>query len=112
MFTRTTLQPEPMKDYILFDKDHYAYLGRWLVGNTYEGWYIKEYLNPEHRDKELPAIFSQKELEVQLFAPVEEFDVSNPKARNYIPKALLDEAFYGHTEVEDFRCTPDILCYL
>lgn len=109
MFKRTKMQPDPMKECILQDEDGALHYGKWLVGNTYEGWYIIKSQNPELKT---PCILSQKEAKIVYFAPFEEFESNNYHPKRYIPKALLDEAFYGHAEVEDFRCTPDILCYL
>lgn len=122
MHNRMNMQPDPMKDYVLLTDDC-AYVGRWLPGNTYEGWYLTGivlYADDEDKIEELtPRILSQKELKVIEYVPVEDYELamSSEEARGikvhrYIPKALLDEAFYGRQEISDFRCTPDILCYL
>ena len=116
MYRRDSMQPDPVKDYVLLTDDC-AYVGRWLPGNTYEGWYLTGiilYTDGEDKVEELtPRILSQKELKVIEYVPLDKYmSGKHVKVNKYIPKALLDEAFYGHQEISDFRCAPDILCYL
>lgn len=89
MYIRSKMQPDPMQDYILEDVYGKHHVGRWLVGNTYEGWYIRN----EHK------IYSQDELQVLYFKPKDKVDTW----KRYIPKVVLDLAFLGRSEVADFR---------
>lgn len=98
MYIRSKLQPDPMTDYVLEAEDGSVYIGRWLVGNTYEGWYIKQTVSGIEKTR---GVYSQKELRITHY--------SN---RLYIPKALMDDAFYGKGEISDFRETPEILKYV
>ena len=107
MYKRVNMQPDPMKDYILECEDGSAYIGRWLVGNDYEGWYLKN-VKDIQENSDMPKIVSQKDLKVVKF-----YDRKNPTVgHQYIPKKLLDEAFWGRSEILNFYTTPDIMCYL
>ena len=94
MFKRTKVQPDPMKDYILEDSNGFLFLGRWLVGKTYEGWYIKD-VSSLKADIKTPFIISQKTLKVMNY-----YDVDDPKKKHrYISKDYLDEVYKGRDEV-------------
>lgn len=109
MHYRLNFQPDPMKDYKLMDIYGNEYIGRWLVGRTYEGWYIKTLFNKENNLAKVPhAIYSQKEIKMYGYKLVD----SEHEYKNYIPRRLLDEAFSGHTHISDFGETPEILSYL
>ncbi|MBO7450885.1 MAG: hypothetical protein J6U54_11010 [Clostridiales bacterium] len=109
MYERSRMQPDPMKDYILEDEDSNRFLGRWLVGKVYEGWYIKAYLDKQGAKHECtPAIYSQKELHIMWYEPA---DVRG-KRKRYIPKKTLDAGFWGLAAIQDFRDTPEMEEYL
>ena len=113
MFDREKMQPEDWILYILFDKDGNGFIGRWLCGkDSYEGWYVIHAFSDDKLEDKLPAIFSQKELKVKEYVALDDFNSGNYVTKHYVPRHLLDEAFYGHDRIEDFRCTPDILCYI
>lgn len=103
MYYRNNLQPDPMVDYELVDIYGNEYVGRWLVGKTYEGWYVKS-----DEVESYKAVYSQNELRIYGYRPVG----SNREFKRYIPKRLLDDAFYGHKSISDFRETPEILSYI
>lgn len=105
MYIRSNMQPDLEKDYILETEDGKQYVGRWLVGRKYEGWYIKELPNNHY----VRYIFSQKELPVRWFKLK---DDESDRFHRYIPKAILDEAFCGHDEMPDFNLCPEINPYL
>lgn len=107
MYYRTNLQPDPMKDYELIDIYGNEYIGRWLVGRTYEGWYIKLFISDD-KEGQYNSIYSQKELKIYGYKPLG----SKHEFTHYIPRKLLDEAFYGHQAISDFRTTPEILSYI
>ena len=112
MYYRLNLQPDPMKDYYLQDIYGNTYIGRWLVGNTYEGWYIKEVIDPQnYLAKEAGKIYSQKEIKIYSYK-LDDEESDKRTYKNYIPKRVLDEAFFGHKEIGDFRETPEILSYI
>ena len=98
MFQREYMQPNPMQTYILETADGTEYVGRWLVGNTYEGWYLQD---------EPRGIFSQKELDVVFYS---ECCNSHEMKHRYIPKKLLDNMFRGRKEIP--HLSPEILCYI
>ena len=103
MYRRVNFQPDPMNDYILEDTEGNAYLGRWLVGNTYEGWYIKRFTDPSRK----PTILSQKELKIVYF-----YENNSMLTRHrYVPKKILDNAFCGRMEIEGFSSL-EMLCYV
>ena len=104
MYYRMNLQPQSMEDYELIDIYGNTYIGQWLVGSNYEGWYIKAGLSCDPK----PGVYSQKEIKIYGYRPVG----SDKDYKNYISKKLLDEAFYGHTHISDFRETPAIMSYL
>ena len=110
MYNRSNMEPHLMTDYILFCDDGNSYIGHYLRGKTYEGWYVKDCINIPKED--LPKIFSQKELKCLAFTKLADFGDEHNEVRRYIPLKLLDEAFQGHQEVHDFEHAPDILCYL
>lgn len=103
MYRRANFQPDPMKDYILEDAEGNAYLGRWLVSNTFEGWYVKKFVDPERK----PEIISQKELKIIFFYE----DTNALTCHRYVPKKILDDAFRGRNEVGGFS-SPEMLCYM
>ena len=109
MYYRLKMQPDPMKDYELQDIYGNTYLGRWLVGKTYEGWYIKNSIGEQNNLAKKPgAIYSQKEIKIYSYRLAD----SDREFKNYIPRRLLDEAFFGHMCISDFRETPGISSYL
>ena len=108
LHVRYRMQPDPMEDYILTTESGSQLLGRWLVGNTYEGWYIKGYFDDEGTLHECRHVYSQKELNVSRFQPFNMMGNEKP----YIPKEILDESFHHLAAVEDFRGTPEMGQYL
>lgn len=109
IYVRYRMQPDPMKDYILTTEGGERLLGRWLVGNTYEGWYIKGYFDERSATwHECQHVYSQKELNVSQFEPFDRTGHSKP----YIPKKILDEGFHDLAAVEDFRAVPEMGQYL
>lgn len=110
MYKRVNLQPDPMRDYYLRDKDGTTYLGRWVVSNTFEGWYIKDVsaVDDEWCPMHIkPKVISQKKLKIVDYYEND----SSCKVRKYIPKRILDDCFRGSDEIAGF-CNPDIVCYL
>lgn len=99
MYRRVNLQPDPMKDYILETLSGVEYIGRWLAGATYEGWYVKT----EDGGKVVP----QSILKVIVFRE----PYKGAARHKYIPRKYLDRAFKEKFEVVHF-IEPDILCYL
>ncbi len=108
VFERSKMQPNPMRDYILEDINGKRYTGRWLVGNTYEGWYITE-IDGYNLKKAgySPRIEKQKDLKIRYF-----YENDGIYARHvYIPKKILDANFQGKQEIPRF-IEPDTLFYI
>lgn len=97
MYKRVNLQPDPMKTYILKDSKGRITKGRWLVSNTYEGWYILDGR----------TIVPQDRIKVIKYCETSNVNIEH----NYIPKKFLDEIFNGKSEIPFFN-EPDILCYI
>lgn len=109
MYVRSRMQPDPMKDYILEDEDGNKFLGRWLVGAEYEGWYVKAYFDEQGAKHECaPVIYSQKELHIMWYKPSEGKGIR----KRYIPKKTLDEGFWGLAAIQNFSETPEMEVYL
>lgn len=92
MIKRTNLQPDPMTDYYLESIDGTVYFGRWLVGKSYEGWYLKPRSGTPITER---CVKSQNELGIISFSETE----PGSPVKRYIPKILLDEAFRGKSEI-------------